>query len=138
MSYKGKNSKKIRIWKIWISFFLLLIRLPFNWRTPFGYLIAFFVQNTGAFAVILSSSTVLSFLIGSCWLLFTIIRDIYKDLKYLKCKKKLRRCDRNLKINFYHIVKLYLDTKQLSNDSLKILGGFTARRVSSCWKSLTA
>lgn len=95
-------------------------RLPFNWRTPLGYLVALFAQFTGSFAVLFSALTVFSFLVGSCWLFYTISRDINQDLKCLKCKKSSDGNDRSLKIHFYHIVQVYLDAKQLSSYSKKI------------------
>lgn len=90
-------------------------RLPFNWRTPFGYLIALCIECMAVFSIILTTIPLVCFFIGSCWLCIAFAKDITNDLSlwnlggltsnqsHLKCKMKLCR-----------IVEIHSDVKQLS------------------------
>lgn len=89
-------------------------RLPFNWKTPFGYAVALLAQFTGSYAVLFCASTVFGLFGGSIWLFISITQDINNDLKHLKFKKKLTKSDQCMKVQFYKIVRFYLDAKQLS------------------------
>lgn len=89
-------------------------RLPFNWRTPFGYAVALVAQFTGSYAVLFCASTVFGLFGGSIWLFISITQDINNDLKHLKCSKESKKCDQCMKVQFYKIVRFYLDAKQLS------------------------
>lgn len=92
------------------------VMLPFNWQTPFGYLIASLIQFAAAFAVLLSATAVLGFLVGSCWLFIDTIRDITTDLEYFNVNRSSGQSNRIMKMRFCKIIAFYSDAKQLSSN----------------------
>lgn len=110
------------------------LRLPFNWHTPFGYAIALFAQFTAAFAVLYATSTILCFLVGSCWLFIVIIRDITSDLLESNRIEMYKSSNQDLKMRFRSIVEFYLDGKQMMDEfngiyELIITNGFFWARL---------
>lgn len=89
-------------------------RLPFNWRTPLGYLVAIFAQSAGTYAAIISGVTSIAFFICSCWLFVCIAKDITTDLPLLDCSKKSKPDDPTMKQRFCTIIQMYSDARQLS------------------------
>lgn len=87
----------------------VLFRLPFNWRTPVGYMVALLGQWAAAVCTLFGGTTAISFLVGSCWLFITILDDITNDLNKLngRNRKKLQ--------HFREIIVCYADVKQLSH-----------------------
>lgn len=53
---------------------------PFDWRTPFGYLVAWSAQFAGITANVISSAPFFNIVLGSCWLFTVMIRDITNDV----------------------------------------------------------
>lgn len=92
------------------------VMIPFNWQTPFGYLIASFIQFAAAFAVSLSATAVLGFLVGSCWLFIDTIRDITTDFEHFNfnVNRSSGQSNRIMKMRFCKIIAFYSDAKQLS------------------------
>lgn len=90
-------------------------RLPFDWHTPLGYCSALFVQFTADFAVLYSASTVMCFLVGSCSLFITIIRDITGDLTVLDCNESANNSKHSIQMQFRSVIEFYLDVKQMMN-----------------------
>lgn len=62
--------------------------MPFNWKTPFGYLIAFSLESIEVSFECLFGSMLNSFFIGSCFLLRTCVKDITTDLDSLNVREK--------------------------------------------------
>lgn len=58
-------------------------RLPFNWKTPSGYLIAFLLQAVSIFCVAQTCACNLNLLFGSCEMLISFTKDIKEQLEYL-------------------------------------------------------
>lgn len=61
------------------SFFLLFYlfrirRLPFNWRTPFGYFVAMFLECIGSYSNLLITFVMICFYFGSCWLISLFVK----------------------------------------------------------------
>lgn len=90
------------------------VMMPFDWQTPCGYLIALSAQFASAFAVLFSASTVLSFLVGSCWLFIEIVDDITTDVNHLNGDATSDESIRILKMRFHDVIEIYLDVKQLT------------------------
>lgn len=105
---------KLRKLHFLILLFRPILRLPFNWKTPGGYFIALCAECIAVFVELFSSSTMLCFSVGSCWLFITIVRDITNDLTYLNCNKISASNIQTKKVQFYHIIEFYSDAKQLS------------------------
>lgn len=59
------------------------LRLPFDSHTPFGYFIAYLTEAGASVATFLCVSSIICFLIGSCWLFSHFVKDIADDLPTL-------------------------------------------------------
>lgn len=103
-----------RFLQIFKLIFILYFRLPFNWKTPLGYSIAFCAQSVTVFYTCFSVSSVVSFLIGSCWMLTTIVEDIANDFSFLNERQSQDEKRKSIKRHFLNIVQLYSDANQLS------------------------
>lgn len=55
-------------------------RWPFDWRTPFGYLVALIGQCAAAGSMITVSFPFLNMIFGSCWIFIVIAGDITNDV----------------------------------------------------------
>lgn len=101
-------------------FISLLFRLPFDWKTPFGYLIALLAE----FATVHSSSflfsPVASFFIGSAWLLICFIQDITSDLADLNVITTSIQSLTEMKKRLCYIVGFYSDKKQLNANPMNL------------------
>lgn len=112
--------KIINKWnECWNTFYsishLAFWRLPQpNWHSPFGYLIALFIELAAAFAMLFSVLTIICLLVGSCWLFIAFVEDIINDLTQLKIDEKSNATDREMKTCFSNIIQFYSDAKQLS------------------------
>lgn len=62
------------------SFYAFHLRVPFNWRTPCGYLIPFTLQLISTYCSLLCCIFSMSFLIGSACILIAFAKDMENDL----------------------------------------------------------
>lgn len=56
------------------------IRFPFDWKTPCGYLVAWFTQCAGCIVGVNIDIQFLNLVFGSCWLFIFIAEDITQDV----------------------------------------------------------
>lgn len=88
--------------------------MPFDWRTPHGYLPAYLSQCVGGASAVLGVQF-LNFVFGSCWLFIFIAEDITKDLAAFNTITKTTTSDENraeVIKHFCDIVQNYTDAKQ--------------------------
>lgn len=105
------------------NMFFLNSSLPFNWQTKFGYLIALIIEAIGASTISLCGVPVICFLVGSCWLLKTIIQDITNDLSQLNETVPSSTEDKNdVEKIFRTFIQNFSKTEELSS---KESGGIT-------------
>lgn len=110
------------VWKQWkkiVQFtknFFLHLRLPFNWRTPFGYLIAFLCEFASAYATCLYSGALGNLLVSSCYVEICIVKDITIDLIAMNRCEKFEGNQMEIRMRFCDVVQLYSDAKQLSRN----------------------
>lgn len=125
MMYYCKIVNRLRVFFYHHIFFLkksfFLPRMPFNWKTPFGYCITMLIQSTDVYYSGLCGLPIVCFLIGGCYLLKTIVNDITNDLFRLNTVQKSEKDRINTKILFCNIIQNFSDTKQLSKIYLKIV-----------------
>lgn len=70
-----------------IQMSILFYRLPFNWKSPSGYLITVLFEFFIFYCADVFIIAVLGFLVGTCFLLKSFVVDITTDLELLnKCK----------------------------------------------------
>lgn len=90
---------------------ITFLRFPFNWRTPFGYAIAWLGTYATMFASLFSCSPIMCLLISSCWLIKTFTTDVKADLSRLTHKIN----DQKLKKRLSSIVQQFCTIEQLSD-----------------------
>lgn len=94
--------------------FALSLRLPFNWRAPFGFFIATIGVHAALFTVLLSFNTTISFFLGACCLFIAFVEDITNDLIVLNIGGMSNRSRNKMRQRFLKIIKLHSSVKQLS------------------------
>lgn len=106
--------------------------MPFNWKTPLGYLIALLFECISSYYAALFLVPLLCFLFGSCFLLRSFVKDITNDLSLLnacttsaKPKNKsgtnknltnTKRNDEKIEQIFRNSIQCHTELKQLSCD----------------------
>lgn len=101
-------------------FFVMIPRLLVNWKTPFGYLIEFFIQCGATYSVLFSTVTATCHLIGSCWIIVEFVRDISNELIELNDNTKSEHIECELKERLINIIQLHTDVNQLSGTRVNI------------------
>lgn len=94
--------------------YCLICRLPFNWKTPFGYLIATVFFSLASWAVLYALTLTLSFYAGACSLFSTFAKDITCQVSRLIVDGKSTRSHKKFKKRFCRIILLDSRVKQLS------------------------
>lgn len=102
------------------------MRCPFDWRNPFGYVIAFFIQYMFNFYVSYVAVSLSCFMIGTYWMLVSVA----KDLKYMLFAINRNMENQNaLLLEFSELIRLHSDSKQFSKQLLCKLLYSTARML---------
>lgn len=96
-------------------------RLPFDWKNPFGYLIAtifLFVSLFGQFLGIIATVCLSA---GFSWLLISFAESITNDVKNLKCKRTRTRNAKFVEMQkqLINIIVDLSNMKQFSWDKIK-------------------
>lgn len=95
--------------------FFYILRLPFDWKNPYGYVGAFIVEYITGIYVLGTMLTQTSLIIGSYWLLISLAKDISRGLYGInETKLKPLQLERDL-INF---MKLQSNAKRLGKHLL--------------------
>lgn len=98
---------------IWLCDLILRTRYPFNWKSPFGYLVASFCQYIGVITTANMLAHNLNLFIGSCWLFKFIANDIKNDLTAFNAAAKAPDADPVvLTKRFCDLVQIHSDAKQ--------------------------
>lgn len=108
------KSRSIFQWNCIYRFFFLTsyYRFPIDWRTPFGYTIAFIFQFFGAWYICLTASNFIIILAATCWILATFIKETSNNLRVLNVcetsdvgRSKVKKC-------FCDIIQAYANIRQ--------------------------
>lgn len=91
---------------------LVSLRLPFNTKCWPGYIFAFLLEASGAYAVVLAPNNYLCVFIGSCWILTSLAEDITHDLNELNMDKSGNRAE--IQWRFCSISKRLSEMKEFS------------------------
>lgn len=105
--------------KCWIQenrfhLFLHLRLLPFDWKTPFGYLLAWLNQFLGASAGFLSITPLYSLIFASSWLFITLADDLRQELVTFNVIVKISNGNDHDEIvqRFFNVIRLYTDVRE--------------------------
>lgn len=90
------------------------IRLPFDWKTPLGYLFALLFQTMAVYASVLSTIPAACTLIASAWTSVATLKDFTNDLPLLMIGGRSLNNRTKIKKRFSNFVQFYLDLKELS------------------------
>lgn len=90
------------------------VRLPFDWRTPLGYLFAELFEVVAYASVVLCVTTIFCIYGGCCWVFVTFIQDIADDLKLLSVGGASNRHQKKRQERFRETIRLHSDVKELS------------------------
>lgn len=93
---------------------LFICRLPFNWKTPHGYLIALFLESIASFTVGSIIVPPICIVIGSCFLVSSFVNDMAVKMPKLDVKKRPNGKSQEIKKHFCNIIGNISDAKQLS------------------------
>lgn len=107
-----KNEMKLN--KLANSSLIHLCRLPFNWKTPIGYLIALSAEYASVHSALFGFTPVTSFFVGSAFLTTCFVRDIENELPQLNVIARSTRSRKKMMERFCYIVRFHSDAKQLS------------------------
>lgn len=89
--------------------------LPFDWQTPFGYLCAMVIFAEVTFYILYCGVVGVCLLVGSCWLIQTIVQDITHDVSALNVpQKKWNQNHMEMKITFNNFIDDFSHAKRLS------------------------
>lgn len=91
-------------------------RMPFDWRTPLGYLIVLALESFVVSSIGFTNMPLICFIVGSCWLINSLVKDIANDLIDFNVSKK-NEVRMKAKENLCYIVQNFADIKQLSENS---------------------
>lgn len=93
----------------------LFPRLPFDYRTPFNFWVAFAFLGVTTYPFLISLVPVITFFLGSFLLFITFLKDISEHLGRLKKLTKIKKSqDIERKQLLYEIIKDFSIVKQLS------------------------
>lgn len=88
-----------------------MIRFPFDWKTPFGYLIAFAVQCITLLIAVQFIALIVSNGIGVYLLIISMIKDLKRAVKHLI---KLDKNEHLFIKQLYDFIEFHSIAKQLS------------------------
>lgn len=97
----------------YIEIFIIL-RFPFEWRDPIGYLIALLIEYIDAYYISRIGACNLVFIFGSCWFISVLTKDVELELSATNEHFKLSRNEIRLNQEIYQFIGLYETGKQLS------------------------
>lgn len=89
-------------------------RYPFDWRTPYGYLVAWLAQCAAGTTVGCSVTQFLNLVFGSCWLFIFIAEDIAQDVAAFNIIAATTPDKKSAELmkRFCDMVQIHLDAKQ--------------------------
>ena len=88
--------------------------MPFNWKTPFGYFVAWLTEASGAVGVFTTCTLVFMFMFDSCQLFVFIAEDITNELAdFNDAVKKPNANHEELMDRLSNSLQAYSDAKEL-------------------------
>lgn len=104
-----------------LRFPLLLSRVPFNWRTPQGYLMFSIFNAITSVCTVFSTVPTTCYYVGSCWLFIAMAEDIDGNFCLLIDSVKMESSDMQLRKQLCDFIRVYTEVKQLSANDFRII-----------------
>lgn len=95
-----------------------LTRLPFNWRTPFGYLIAFSIQYVTVHNMAQIFACYVNFFFGLYQMLMSLVEDIKSELTILCEPADTNNHPIDVKQKLSEFIEFHSEVKQLSKQRI--------------------
>ena len=89
------------------------LRLPFNWKTPSGFAIAFTFYTAVSYTLLFSFVPIAILFIGTFILFISFIKNILNDLQQFKELRKKSQKNKRMRL-FCNIIQDFSSIKQLS------------------------
>lgn len=89
-------------------------RYPFDWRNPFGYLIAAALEYLGHLVASITMASVVHFHIGSDVIFFWLTKDVKHDFTHINEKARAAESDRELINEFNALIPFHSNAIELS------------------------
>lgn len=89
-------------------------RVPFNWKTPLGYLLVLAFYGYGMLCVVTLALPTMCLLMGTCWLFVAFAKDLTNDLHFLNINLPSNSNSLQLRGHLCKLIQLYSDIKELS------------------------
>lgn len=89
-------------------------RLPFNWRTPIGYFVAFTLQCGGVYYLFMYVVINCGYFTGSVLTLIAFVNDAKQELKSINALGKIDGNKTKIIKGFGKFIELHAQAKQLS------------------------
>lgn len=89
-------------------------RIPFEFKTPFGFLMAFSLQYGSIYCIFHISVCISCFLIGSCWMFETFAKEIKREWNSMKKLGKSKKNQVEFKNRIHRYIEFHSTAKQLS------------------------
>lgn len=111
-------------WGCWQQLFLFTLtnwtefRVPFDWKNPIGYFIAFILQAVCAALLIDDASFCMSFTISTFLFGITVAKDVKRNLKKINKSAKTKEHRSLIMGQLTELLDLFSSLKQLRTDSL--------------------
>lgn len=108
-------------WKKWLNTFFLYLRVPFNWKTKFGYLVYVVFFIVGGLTLTISASATICLCIGLFLLMISFIEDATNDLIRLNVDENFKSYDFDVKMRFRSAAQAHSDLKELSTTISQVI-----------------
>lgn len=95
-----------------INLFCHLRTFSFDWKTPLGYIVAWFFQCTGATSAHLAIVPVSILIVASSWLFVTIADEMTQELAAFNNDVKKPHGHVGMKRQFCEIIQIHSDAKE--------------------------
>lgn len=83
-----------------------------------GYLVALLAQAFDAYFTLVCAASIICFVVGSCWLFVSFVKDVSQDIFVLNDDKSAKRTHTDLLKYYSDLIQAYADVKQLSTQNL--------------------
>lgn len=86
--------------------------VPFNWKTPIGYVFMLIIYAIESVSLTISASASLCYMLGSYWVLMAIVEDAVEDLNSFNRINSANLNGRQFNKDFFNAIQLYSELKE--------------------------
>lgn len=102
-------------------FFILVLRMPFNTKSPIGYVVPFAFQSIGIYLIFYLVSLGFGMMVGGFFLVTCVGEEVQLKICDLNENYKFNNIETSIEEELYHIVEQHKDVQQFSIFIIKII-----------------